>query len=428
VTDAGGPSAPKGLMLRAYLLVSPLIGLAAPALLKRRLARGKEDAGRMAEKLGQPGAARPKGRLVWLHAVGLGEVLALRGLIGAMAQHDPGLSFLVTSSARSSAQVMAANLPPATQHQYLPLDAPGFLARFLDHWQPDLSVWAEQELWPGAVVATHARGIRLALVNARMTEGGFARRARAGRLYGDLLARFALIAAQEDGTAARLRALGARDVRVTGSLKSAAPPLGVDAATHADVQRALAGRRVWVAASTHPGDEAEAMAAQAALWGADRRWLLILVPRDPPRAAAISQTLATQALPHVRRSAGQVPGLEDAVWLADSYGELGLWYRLARAALIGGGFDAIGGHNPWEAAHLGAAILHGPDVANFAQDYSALHQAQAAVTVARGGLATALQSPDLPAQADRAQALVQAASGALAPLAADLLALIKGRP
>ncbi|MBN2631632.1 MAG: 3-deoxy-D-manno-octulosonic acid transferase [Rhodobacteraceae bacterium] len=412
-------------MLRAYLAASPLIGLAAPALLRRRLARGKEDAGRMAEKLGQPSAARPKERLVWLHAVGLGEVLALRGLIGAMARHDPDLSFLVTSTARSSAQVMAANLPPATQHQYLPLDAPAFVARFLDHWQPDLSVWAEQELWPGAVVASHARAIPLALVNARMTEAGYARRARAGRLYGDLLARFALIAAQEDGTATRLRALGAQAVRVTGSLKSAAPPLGVDAAALADVQRALAGRQVWVAASTHPGDEAEAMAAQAALWAADRRWLLILVPRDPPRADTISQALATQALPFVRRSA--LPSPDTSVWLADSYGELGLWYRLARAALIGGGFDAIGGHNPWEAAHLGAAILHGPDVANFAQDYSGLHQARAAIKVTKGGLATALQSPDLPAQADRARALVQAASGALSPLAADLLALIRGR-
>ncbi|MDP4032174.1 MAG: glycosyltransferase N-terminal domain-containing protein, partial [Pseudorhodobacter sp.] len=204
---------PTGLALRAYLAVSPLIALAGPLVLRRRLARGKEDPARMAEKRGHASAERPGGRLICLHAVGLGEVLALRGLIGAMARHDADLHFLITSSARSSAQVIGANLPPRTQHQYLPLDAPSYLRRFLDHWQPDLSVWAEQELWPGAVVAAHARGIPLALVNARMTDAGFARRAKARGLYGDLLARFALITAQDSRSADHLSALGAGQVR-----------------------------------------------------------------------------------------------------------------------------------------------------------------------------------------------------------------------
>ncbi|MFN4129333.1 MAG: 3-deoxy-D-manno-octulosonic acid transferase, partial [Paracoccaceae bacterium] len=217
--------APKGLALRAYLAASPLIALAGPLVLRRRLARGKEDRDRMAEKRGYASAARPKGRLIWLHAVGLGEVLALRGLILALARCAPDLHFLITSSARSSAQVIAANLPPRTRHQYLPLDAPSYLLRFLNHWRPDLSVWAEQELWPGAVVAAHARGVPLALVNARMTDAGFARRSKARGLYGDLLARFARITAQDARSANHLRALGADDVCVTCSLKSAAPPL-----------------------------------------------------------------------------------------------------------------------------------------------------------------------------------------------------------
>lgn len=411
--------APTGPLLRGWLLAARALPLAAPALLRRRLARGKEDPARWREKLGEASAPRPDGPLVWLHAVGLGEVLALRGLIGEMAAQAPGAGFLVTSTARSSAQVMAANLPPRTRHQFLPLDAPQYVARFLNHWRPCLSVWAEQEIWPAAVVAAHARGIPLALINARITAESHARRVRARGLYADLLARFALVSAQDAGTAARLADLGARDVRVGGALKPAAPPLAVDGAELARLRQVVRGRMVWAAASTHPGDEAEALAAAAALPGR----LLILAPRDIARADAIAADLAARGLAFARRSRGGVPGPETAVWLADSYGELGLWYRLAGAALVGGGFDRIGGHNPWEPAALGAAVLHGPDVANFAGDYALLSGAQAARRVGPGGLAEALQDPGLPAMAARARALVDAAQGSLAPLAADLLAL-----
>ncbi len=155
---------PMGPALRGYLLAARAVPLVAPALLRRRLARGKELPDRWREKLGEASRPRPDGRLVWLHAVGLGEVLALRGLIAAMAQLSD-VSFLVTSTTRGSAEVLAANLPPRSVHQFLPLDAPGYLDRFLDHWRPDLSIWSEQDLWPGAVVAADRRGIPLALVN-----------------------------------------------------------------------------------------------------------------------------------------------------------------------------------------------------------------------------------------------------------------------
>lgn len=210
--------------LRAYLLAARALPLLAPWALRRRLARGKEDPARWREKLGEPSLPRPEGPLVWLHAVGLGEVLALRGLIAEMGRQAPGAEFLVTSTARSSAQVLAANLPARCRHQFLPLDAPGYVARFLDHWRPCLSVWAEQEIWPGAVAAADARGIPLALINARITEASHARRIRARGIHADLLARFAVVSAQDTATAARLANLGARDVRVGGSLKPAAPP------------------------------------------------------------------------------------------------------------------------------------------------------------------------------------------------------------
>lgn len=411
-----------GLWLGGYRAASALLPLAAPAVLRRRLARGKEDPNRWREKLGHASAPRPEGRLVWMHAVGIGEVMALRGLIRAMADRAPDLSFLVTSTARSSAQVMAANLPPRTLHQFLPLDAPQYLTRFLNHWHPGLSVWAEQDLWPGAVAAAAARGIPLALVNARMNAEAFARRRRVAGLFSDLLARFALVTAQEDQSARHLTALGARDVAVMPSLKAAAPPLNFDTKEHDRLRAALQGRPVWAAVSTHAGDEGVALPAHLRRIARDPDACLILVPRVPDRAPDILRVVQGFGLSATRRSEGQGPGA--AVYIADTFGELGLWYRLAPAALVGGGFG-IGGHNPWEPAALGCAVLHGPGTANFAPDYAAFHAAAAALTVTDAEtLADALDDPSLPAMAARGHALWLQGAGALDELATQLVAMV----
>lgn len=407
-------------MTRSYLVARCLIPLIASTHLKRRLARGKEHPTRWTEKLGRASAARPEGRLIWMHAVGLGEVLALRGLIDAIARRDPTLNFLITSSSRTSGQVIADNLPVRTQHQFLPLDAPGYVTRFLDHWRPDLSVWAEQEVWPGMIVQTHARGVPIALVNGRITAQSFARKQRAKGLFRDILTRMSLITAQDPDTAKRLTQLGARAAKVSGSLKPAAPALAVDAARLAQMQRLIGSRRVWVAASSHAGDEAEAIAAQASLTD----WLLILVPRDVARAAEVAAKLAQAGLRYAQQSTGGMPSADDQVYLADSYGELGLWYHLAQVAFVGGGFDNIGGHNPWEPAILGAAVLHGPDVHNFAADYTLLHGTAAAIRVDAGQLATTIATLDAAALTTQATRLVAEAHLSLDGLAADLLALI----
>jgi 3-deoxy-D-manno-octulosonic-acid transferase len=385
-------------------------------LLKRRLAKGKEDPARWREKLGEATEPRPDGPLIWLHAVGLGETLALRGLIAAMATQSD-TQFLVTSTTRASAQVLAQNLPPRTRHQFLPLDAPGYLNRFLDHWRPSLSVWAEQDLWPGAVAATHARGIPLALVNARMNAQAFTRRKRWRALYADLFARFALITAQDASTATHLHALGAQSVRVTGSLKAAAPALSADPQALATARQALAGRRPVLLASSHPEDEAIALSA---LHGAPAKPLLLIAPRDPHRGADIAAAATALGLTATRRSAGQGPTAD--VWIVDTFGEMGLWFRLCPTTLIGGTFGPTEGHNPWEPAALGSAILHGPRTANFAADFAALDGAGGALAVTADALGPALTA-DHSAMAAKASALCDAAQGSLAPLAADLLAL-----
>jgi 3-deoxy-D-manno-octulosonic-acid transferase len=425
-TERPGPGRAGGPWLGAWTAAGYALSPLAAPLLRRRLARGKEDPARWREKLGEPTLPRPEGRLAWLHAVGLGEVLALRGLIAEMADHAPDLSFLVTSTARSSALAAMRNLPPRTLHQFLPLDLPGPRRRFLDHWRPDLSVWAEQDLWPGLIADTAARGIPLALVNARMNAEAYRRRLPMRGLYGPLLSAFDLIAAQDARTARNLEALGApAPVPVTGSLKPAAPPLADDPATRADFENALGPRPLWLAASTHAEDETVALTAHRAIAEGAPEVLLLLVPRQPARGPEIAEAAHAAGLVPALRSEGRLPNPDTQVYIADTIGELGLWYRLAPAALIGGSFGPVNGHNPWEPARLGCAILHGPNTANFAADYAALHAAGAARLVrAAPEIAAALADPALPRRAETARALADTHAAGVRDLARDLVGLM----
>jgi 3-deoxy-D-manno-octulosonic-acid transferase len=409
---------PTGVQLRLALAASRAIPLFAPGVLKRRLAKGKDLPDRWREKLGEPSLPRPEGPLIWLHAVGLGETLALRGLIAALGQQAPDTNYLVTSTTRGSAEVFARNQPPRTCHQFLPLDAPTYVKSFLDHWRPGLSIWAEQDLWPRAVVDTALRGIPLALVNARMNADAYARRRRWRGLYADLFARFRLIAAQDDRTATHLTQLGAKGVRTTGSLKAAAPPLQADPQALSAARAALVGRQSVLLASSHPEDEAVAFTA---LRAADPKPLLMIAPRDPQRGPEIAARAAEHGFTATLRSKGEGPTAD--IWVTDSFGDMGIWYRLCPVTILGGTFGATEGHNPWEPAALGSAILHGPRTANFAADLAALHKAGAALPVTPERLAEALTA-NHSAMAIRAKALSDTAQNALAPLAADLLALM----
>ena len=414
-----------GWQLTTYRLVSRAIPVFAAALLWRRRARGKEDPQRWREKLGIASAARPDGTVVWLNAVGLGEVLALRGLISAMAIQDPKAHFLITSSTRASMQVLQDNLPPRTQHQFLPLDAPPYVARFLRHWQPNVVIWAEQELWPNAALQAHRAGVALAMVNARMNAAAFARRQRGRGLFAELLGKFDLIAAQDAISAQHLAALGAQKVQIFPSLKTAAPRLDVNSANLALHGAQVEGRKIWLLASSWPQDEDVALRVQARMLKDDPTALLIIAPRIISRGSAIATAAAQQGLRAQCKTATPAIAPDVQVFIADTVGEMGLWYRLCRTALIGGSFGPVEGHNPWEAAVLGCAILHGPRTGNFASDYAQLDAAQAAICLPdEAALFAALQA-DHTEMAARAQALTVTAKDSLAPLAAQVLALVR---
>ena len=363
------------LALAAYLATARAAGPLAPLLLRRRAARGKEDPARIDERLGRAGAPRPGGPLVWFHAASVGESLSALGLVQALRAERPDLTILVTTGTATSAALMAERLPPDVIHQYAPLDLGAAPARFLDHWRPDLAVWVESELWPALIEAMAARGARLALVNARISERSAKGWRRAPGMIRRLLGRFDAILAQDRTAADRLARLGAKDVRVAGSLKAgAAPPAG-----RAAMAMALAGRPVWLAASTHEGEEAAAAEAHRLAARAHPGLLTLIAPRHPERGAEIAAALEAQGLRVSRRSQGRLPASGEDVHLLDTLGEMGAWLRLAPATFVGGSLVPRGGHNPHEPAGLGSAILHGPHVENFADDYAALAAAGGAL-------------------------------------------------
>ncbi|MDA9207723.1 3-deoxy-D-manno-octulosonic acid transferase [Octadecabacter sp.] len=420
--------APKiGPMLRLVLGASRMLSPLAEPILKHRLNRGKEDPTRWREKLGEATAARPDGPLVWMHGVGVGEVMALRGLIDAMSARQPDLNFLITSSARSSADVVANNLPPRTQHQYLPLDFPAPVIAFLNHWKPDLAVWSDQEVWPRLAVTCAKRAIPQAYVAARITDDSAKARGKFGRAYGDLYGVMDVIHAQDDRTKSNLQHLmGPEDtVVVSGSIKATASPLACDLDTLTATISATQGRRIWCLASSHPGDEAIAIEAHETLLTSAPNALLIIAPRDPSTGDHIVHAMEEDGLNVARRGSGDLPPSDAPYFVADTFGELGLWYRVASAALIGGTFDAVEGHNPWEAVALGCPVLHGPRIANFATDFASLAAANAARPVQTpDDIYTALIDPDLPAMATRATGTLDVSAQGLPRIADDLIGLL----
>lgn len=346
-------------LLPIYAALTGLLEPFAPGLLARRAGRGKEDAARLGERLGRPAVDRPAGSLVWLHGVSVGESLSLLPLVDALRSRRPDLALLVTSGTRTSAELLARRLPPGVIHQYAPVDAPGAVGRFLDHWRPSLGVFVESELWPNLILGARRRGVRLVLASARMTEASARGWARAPGAARTLLSAFELVLPQEAQTAQRLARLGA-EIGPALNLKRVGDPLPCDEAELTRLRAALSGRTVILASNTHPGEEGVIAAAARGLPA-----LLVVAPRHPDRGPAVAAELASMGFKVARRSADAPLTAETDAYLADTLGEMGLLYRLADVAVMGGSFvEGIGGHNPLEPARLGVPVVTGPHTFN----------------------------------------------------------------
>lgn len=365
--------------LRLYRLTCQVMRPFAPIIMMVRAQRGKEERSRASERRGIPTRARPPGHLVWLHGASVGESISLLPIVYALTERK--FSVLVTSGTVSSARVLERRMPPGALHQYIPVDLPGYVYNFLEHWRPDLAILAESELWPNLILEAHQRNIPIVLANARMSEKSFKRWSRMKGAARALLSRIDVCLAQTQADAERLSRLGAPSVTVAGNLK-----FDVDAPPASPIKLSamrglIGGRPVWLAASTHPGEDAIILAAHQQLKRRVRGILTMIAPRHPERGRNISM-LATRAGFHSSlRSSGLVPDATTDVYIADTIGEMGLFYRLAPIVFMGGSLVAHGGQNPIEPAKLGAALIHGPHTENFHDIYSMLDRDGGSITV-----------------------------------------------
>lgn len=370
----------RPLPLALYAAATGLLEPLAPGLLQSRARKGKEYAHRLNERLGQPSVPRPPGPLVWLHGVSVGESLSLLPVIDALRTLRPDLGVLVTSGTLTSAEILARRLPEGVIHQFAPVDSPRAVAGFLDHWRPGAGLFVESELWPNLLLGAKARGVRLALLSARMTDGSAGGWARAKASARALLEAFDLVLPQDEATAERLGGLGAQ-VGPELNLKLAGAPPPIDQALLGALRWARGGRKVVLAASTHPGEEA--LIIQAFRVAKVDDTLLIVAPRHPERGPAVATDLQRAGFKVVRRATGKAPAADTTAFVLDSLGEMGAAYAVADAVVMGGSFaPGIGGHNPMEAARLGAAIVTGPHVHNAADIYARMFADGAAIAAA----------------------------------------------
>ena len=357
-----------------YRAVSAAIRPAVWRSVARKLRAAGVAEPRLRERLGHASLPRPKGRLIWFHAASVGESLSVLTLIRRLGDAVPDLEFLITSGTPSSADLVAKRMPPRCRHQFAPLDTAAAVDRYLAHWRPDLGVFVESELWPHMLVRGRKFGVPLLLLNARLSPKSVARWTKHRRTARFLLDQFQLLLTQNTQTATNLLAMGADPDRVqSGSnLKALSDPLPVDQTVLAQVRQAIGDRPVWVASSTHPGEEEAILRAHRELLVERPNLLLLLAPRHPARGDDIEALIADAGLTSVRRSRDALPRTSTQVYLADTLGEVGIWYSLCPLVFLGGSLRDIGGHNPFEVLQLGGAVLTGPGAFNFAESFAEL--------------------------------------------------------
>src|SRR6266851_2685731 len=320
--------------LRVYRKLSYAMVPLAPALIKRRLNQGKEDPERIGERRGITSDTRPLGPVVWIHGASVGEVLASAALIERL--RGLNIRILLTSGTVTSAAIVAKRFPPDIIHQYVPYDSPRYVARFLDHWRPSLALFIESDLWPNLILASAARRLPMVLINGRMSHRSFPRWRRVQGTISALLGRFDVCLAQSQLDADRFSALGSRNVVTTGNLKLDVPAPPADPAKLERLMSMTRGRPIVVAASTHPGEEEILVETHKTLAGFFPRLLTVIVPRHADRGEAIARTIEASGLHAGLRSREELPTAAADIYVADTLGELGLFYRLAPIVFMGG--------------------------------------------------------------------------------------------
>lgn len=413
----------------AYERLMRMLEPFADYILKRRVKSGKEDETRIGERKGIASLARPPGTLIWMHGASVGETSMLLPLVRRLLDDDPKLHILITSGTMTSAKVMVERLPNRAFHQMVPLDGPNFVERFLAHWQPNLAVWAESEIWPNLVLQTKASHARMALINARMNQNSIDRWRNKRNFAKQVFSTFDVILPADTLTHNALKFLGGNVVSQIGNLKTAAPALEFDSAESTRLKQAIGRRPVWLAASTHGPEEAEILKAHTSGPGQKANALLLWVPRHPERGEDIAELCAGTDI--AVRSKGEPVSPDTSIYIMDTLGEMGLALDLADVAFVGGSLhDSLTGHNPLEPARAQVPILTGPHVGSFTELYAELfnHNAAMRVTSAKQlekSVMTLMTDPAAARQmAGRAKLLAEESDSVLAYTVARLRALL----
>lgn len=388
-----------------------------PGWLDRRARRGLEDPARRPERLGIASAKPPHDRVIWVHAASVGETKSVLPLVERL--NAEGWFVVLTTITVTGAATANGRPPDAAQHQFAPVDIDPMVARFLDHWQPKAAIFVESEVWPVTTDQLSSRSIPHIVVNARMSERSFGKWRLLGGAPRRLFGRVALVLAQTESDAERWAALGAKRAVAVGNLKFDVPPLECDQAALDEFRRELGDRAFWLAASTHPGEEEQIVAAHQLVREQHPDVVTAIVPRHPARGPEIATAIDDSSLSIALRSRDRRLFSGGGVLVADTLGELGLFYRLADIAFLGGSLVPHGGHNPIEPVALDCVVVHGPHTANFAAIFAALEADGGCVAVDGPAELAAAVSGLLGSTMERRR-YTEAAARALMPFAGAL--------
>ena len=333
--------------------------------LHRRKKIGKEDYKRINERFGLSTISRPPGRLIWLHAASVGEAISALELINKLLTEHLDTRLMMTTGTVSSAKLIRDRLPKGAFHQFIPIDMPNYVRRFMEHWQPNMVLWTESEFWPNIIIETRKRNIPLVLINGRISAKSFARWKWAPGLIKSLLQSFTLCLGQSDTDVHRLNKLGASDSKNLGNLKFAAPPLPAGGKGLKTLKSNIGKRPIFLAASTHSGEEEILAIVHNSLKSKYPNILSIIIPRHPDRGPEILRAIQPITANCLLRSNGDIINDLTDIYVVDTMGELGLFYRLSEIAFLGKSLVPLGGQNPIEALQLNCAVIHGPYMTNF---------------------------------------------------------------
>lgn len=371
------------MLMKLYnMLIRFLYPLAISRYIEKRKKIGKEDVKRFNERIGRPTLQRPEGKLIWMHGASVGESISMLPLIERLLQIYPDAHIMVTTGTTTSAEVMSKRLPERAFHQYLPIDHPVFVTRFIKHWQPDIALWFESEFWPALLSSIKRKNIPLILVNGRISNKSFKRWQQFEFVIKELLDCFTLCLGQSEEDTYRLRVLGAKNTLCLGNLKYAGLPLPINEDVKNEIATLIGDRPAWLVSSTHDDEEYKIGRFLKELGQKVPNLLTFIAPRHPQRGAEIKDKLEDElGLQVALRSKGDKLTPKTEVYIADTIGEMGIWYNLFPLVFVGGSLIPHGGQNFMEPSRCRDAVIVGPHMHNFTDAMNRAKKADAIIQV-----------------------------------------------